>query len=176
MSPSLKKNTKKKCQAKSHLSGTSSRSTVDPVPEDMVELVRTTGTRNRGGGIGGEAWVIRVGEKRAGIVFINIIEDSQRGRHASLQIFLNRASQGRHIGRVAYRAACLASQYSEIYAHMRKSNTASRKAAIYAGFQDATTTDDAQLVMLWLRPRTNEILDDKQPPLTNKSNSTIRRG
>ncbi|WP_198920005.1 GNAT family N-acetyltransferase [Pseudomonas chlororaphis] len=90
-------------------------------------------------------------EKRAGTIFINLIEDEQRGKHASLQIFLNRTSQGRKIGRAAYQAACFASQYNEIYAHMRKSNTASKKAALYAGFEDATTSADTQLVMRWNR-------------------------
>lgn len=54
---------------------------------------------------------------------------------------------------MAYQAACLASQYDEIYAHMRKSNTASKKAALYAGFEDATTSEDSQLVMRWSRSK-----------------------
>ncbi|MEZ5959783.1 MAG: GNAT family protein [Hyphomonadaceae bacterium] len=114
-------------------------------------MTRTKGTPGRGGGAGGEAWRIEVAGKRAGVIFINLIDQAPIGRHASIQIYLNAASQGRHIGRTAYRKACEASQYDAIYAHMRKSNTASRRAAEEAGFSDATPPGEAQCVMLWRR-------------------------
>lgn len=147
----LKKRSARKLRSSPKPPAALAKSPLGPVPADMVKLVRTTGTKTRGGGKGGEAWIIKVGEERAGTVFINLIEDDQRGKHASLQIFLNRTNQGRQIGRVAYQTACLASQYDEIYAHMRKSNTASKKAALYAEFTDVSTSRDTQLVMRWSR-------------------------
>ena len=87
-------------------------------------------------------------------MFINIIDEPPLGTHPSLQIFLNRESQGRQIGRHAYRAACLASQYDIIYAHMRKSNIASRRAAEEAGFEDVTPKDHSQLILRFARDGT----------------------
>ncbi|WP_313281130.1 GNAT family N-acetyltransferase [Delftia tsuruhatensis] len=116
---------------------------------NAVYLVRTRGTPTRGGGLGGESWRIEVGGKRVGTVFINLIDEKPLGRHASLQIYLNQKSQGFGIGRIAYRLACEASDYSTIYAHMRKSNIASRRAAEEAGFVEATPASYQQLIMVW---------------------------
>lgn len=117
------------------------------VAAEDVELVRAKGGKDRGGGPGGEAWVIEVAGKRAGTVFVNLIDEAPLGRHASVQIFLNKPSQGRGIGRVGYRLACERSAYNEIYAHMRKSNVASRRAAEEAGFIDASPPGHVQLLM-----------------------------
>jgi RimJ/RimL family protein N-acetyltransferase len=115
---------------------------------EQVQLVRTTGTPDRGGGPGGEAWRIEADGKRAGIVFVNKIDEPPIGPHASIQIYLNMPHQGRKIGRIAYRKACEASAYDTIYAHMRKSNVASRRAAEEAGFKDVTPPDGSQLLMM----------------------------
>ncbi|NVZ45406.1 hypothetical protein HX780_09985 [Pseudomonas tolaasii] len=127
------------------------KSKLGPLPLDKLEFTRTPGTRERGGGPGGEAWVISVEGKRAGIAFINLVKDEVRGRHASFHVFLNRPSQGRQIGRGAYQYCCQNSQYDVIYAHMRKSNLASRKAAEHAGFKEASAVGDSQLVLVWYR-------------------------
>lgn len=119
-----------------------------PVAPELVRIVPTKGTAGRGGDAGGESWRIEVDGKRAGVVFINLIDEPPIGRHASIQIFLNATSQGRRIGRVAYRLACEASVYDTIYAHMRKSNIASRRAAEEAGFTKAALPDQPQLVMV----------------------------
>jgi RimJ/RimL family protein N-acetyltransferase len=119
-----------------------------PATAGDIALVRTKGTKERGGGPGGEAWRIDAEGKRAGVIFINIIDEVPIGRHASIQIYLNAASQGRHIGRIAYRKACEASAHDIIYAHMRKSNIASRRAAEEAGFVEATPKGDPQLIMV----------------------------
>lgn len=126
-------------------------SPLGPIDPGQVQLVRSRGTPKRGGGPGGEAWVIEAGGVRAGTVFINVIEEPPLGKHASLQIFLNRESQGRQIGRLAYRAACDASEYNVVYAHMRKSNIASRRAAEEAGFADVTPAGHSQLIMKHVR-------------------------
>lgn len=110
------------------------------------------GTKERGGGPEGEYWHVEVGGRRAGVVFVNVIDEEPFGRHASIQIFLNRASQARHVGRVAYRKACEASRHPVVYAHMRKSNVGSRRAAEAAGFVVDETPGQGQLTMVWRRP------------------------
>lgn len=115
-----------------------------------VELVSTKGTPGKGGGPGGHSWVIRAAGERAGVIYINMIDEPPVGKHASIQIFLNKRSQGRGIGRIAYRLASEASQYDDVYAHMRKINVASRRAAEEAGFVDAGLPT-SQLIMKWTR-------------------------
>jgi len=132
-------------------SSVKAKSSLGSVSPDSVELLKTAGTRSKGGGSGGEAWIVLADGKRAGTAYINLIDDPVRGRHPSFHIFLNRHSQGREIGRIVYKRCCLLSQYDAIYAHMRKSNTASRKAAEHAGFTNATSSEDTQLVMVWYR-------------------------
>lgn len=118
-----------------------------------VKLVPTKGTINRGGGIGGESWKIEVNNKRVGVIFINLIDELPIGKHPSIQIFLNKTSQGKGIGRIAYKLACDKSKYDIIYAHMRKSNIASKKAAIAAGFKELKIPKYTQLIMIWKRKR-----------------------
>lgn len=118
------------------------------VSPDTVVLVRTKGSPRRGGGPNGESWRIDVGSHRAGVVFINVVDEPALGPHASIQIFLNAASRGRQIGRVAYRKACEASAFDVVYAHMRKSNLASRRAAEEAGFVDIALPAQGQLLMV----------------------------
>lgn len=113
-----------------------------------VELVRTKGTKGRGGDEGGEAWRIDAWGKRAGVIFINLIDEPPVGKHASIQIYLNAQSQGRHVGSLAYRMACEQSRYDQVYAHMRKANVPSIKAAENAGFVDATPDGHIQKIML----------------------------
>jgi RimJ/RimL family protein N-acetyltransferase len=122
----------------------------DPIDPKDVELVRGKGSSESGGGPGGYYWHIEAAKKRAGNIFINIIECDIYGKHPSVQIHLNKDQRGKQIGRVAYRMACEESGYDKVYAHMRKSNHASRRAAEEAGF---TALDDKQpqLTMLWQR-------------------------
>lgn len=127
------------------------KSKLGPLSPEKLEFTRTPGSRERGGGPGGEAWLISVEGKRAGIAYINMLKDEVRGRHASFHVFLNRPSQGRQIGRAAYQYCCQNSQYDVVYAHMRKSNLASRKAAEHAGFIEASAKGDSQLVLVWYR-------------------------
>jgi RimJ/RimL family protein N-acetyltransferase len=119
-----------------------------PVDPKDITIVRTRGTKGRGAGPKGEAWRIEFAGKRAGVVFTNWIDEPPVGAHASIQIYLNATSQGRRIGRVAYRLACEASAYDTIYAHMRKSNIASRRAAEEAGFVEAVYPGVTQLIMV----------------------------
>lgn len=117
-------------------------------PKD-VSLVPGKGAKGTGGGLGGHYWHIYEHNKRVGKVFINVIEDTVLGRHSSLQIFLNKNAQGRGIGRIAYKRACETSGLDMVYIHMRKSNTASRRAAAAAGFMDLDIAGIAQHAMVW---------------------------
>lgn len=129
----------------------SRRSDIKPVDPSDVSLESVKGTPGRGGRPWGEAWRIEVCGQRAGVIFINFINEPPIGPHASIQIYLNQKSQGRHIGRTAYKLACKLSRFEVIYAHMRKSNVASRRAAEEAGFVDATPPGHLQLIMIYRR-------------------------
>lgn len=113
-----------------------------------VTLERGPGTPGRGAGSEGEYWHVFADGRRAGKVFVNVIDEEPYGRHASIQIFLNQASQGRGIGSIAYRLAAEASRHDPLYAHMRRSNVASRKAAERAGFVEDATPGQRQLTMI----------------------------
>lgn len=126
---------------------------LEKVSSADVEIVATKGTPGKGGGPGGHSWVIMAGGERAGVIYINLIEEPPVGKHASIQIFLNQKSQGRGVGRVAYRLASEAGQYDEVYAHMRKANVASRRAAEEAGYVDVSPPGFTQLIMKWERKR-----------------------
>jgi len=117
----------------------------DRVNEDDIVLKIGTGSLKSGGMPGGFFWHIYYKDEKAGKIYINYDISSNR---AEIQIFINQKSQGKGIGRVAYKRACELSQYSEIYATMRKSNTASLKAAFAAGFR-AIPSDSNQVQMLW---------------------------
>ena len=120
-------------------------------PARDVELVAAGGSPGRGGGAGGHYWHIFAQGERAGSVFINVVDEPPLGEHASIQIFLNKASQGHHIGRHGYRKAAEQSSYDRIYAHMRTSNVPSRRAAEAAGFRVVDRADVPQLLMVWER-------------------------
>jgi RimJ/RimL family protein N-acetyltransferase len=110
-------------------------------------LLQKPGIKDKGGGPGGEYWAVMVDGARAGEVFVNVIDEAPLGVHASLQIYLNEAAQGKGIGRVAYRKAADASLHGELYLHMRKSNLASRLAAEAAGFVDVALPGIVQLIL-----------------------------
>jgi hypothetical protein len=103
------------------------------------------GTKNRGGSKGGFFWHIYYKDKKVGKVFINYDHDKQE---AYIQVFVNRANQGKGIGRVAYKKACEESGYSSVFAIVRKSNIASIRAAEAAGFVKIGT-ESGQLKMVW---------------------------
>lgn len=117
---------------------------IDPA---RVALIRRPGPKEKGDGAGGEYWDVIVDGVRAGEVFVNVIDELPIGKHASMQIFLNRPDQGKGVGRAAYLKAAEASSHDPLYLHMRKSNHASRLAAEAAGFKDVAISGVAQLVL-----------------------------
>jgi RimJ/RimL family protein N-acetyltransferase len=123
----------------------------EPVAPEDIHLIEGKGSSKHGGSTGGHYWHIYVGDKRVGNIFINLISDTFYGQHPSLQIFLNQADRGKQIGRTAYRLACEQSSYDVVYAHMRKSNTASRRAAEEAGFTAVENKGISQHTMVWRR-------------------------
>jgi hypothetical protein len=123
----------------------------EPIDPKDVSLVEGTGGPQRGGGVGGHYWHIQVGNQRVGNVFINVIKDDFFGEHPSIQIHLNQSARGKQIGRVAYRLASERSGHDKVYAHMRKSNIASRRAAEEAGFKAIEDERIPQLSMIWQR-------------------------
>lgn len=121
------------------------------VEEDEVTLVAGKGSATRGGGPDGRYWHIYVHERRVGNIFINLIDEAPLGKHHSIQIHLNQPFRGKGIGRIAYSKACQASGFDKVYAHMKKSNLASKKAAEAAGFSILELPGAKQLTMAWNR-------------------------
>lgn len=117
---------------------------IDP---SKVQLVPRPGPKDKGDGAGGEYWDVMVEGIRAGEVFVNVIDEPPLGKHASMQIFLNGPYQGKGVGRAAYLKAAEASLHEPLYLHMRKSNHASRLAAVAAGFRDAALPGIVQLIL-----------------------------
>lgn len=115
--------------------------------DNDVELRRGRGSHAKGGMPGGSFWHIYHQDARAGSVFVNY--DGETGQ-ASIQIFLNRNSQSRGIGRIAYRRACEECGHSEVYAFMKRSNIASLRAATAAGFSEVSP-HTGQVTMVWKR-------------------------
>lgn len=115
------------------------------VSPDQVELRSGTGTPKHGGMAGGSFWHVYHEGVRAGRVYVNYDKETER---ASIQIFMNRKSQGKGIGRVAYRMACEESGHRQVYASMRQSNVASIHAARAAGFKEIQEPT-GQVTMLW---------------------------
>jgi RimJ/RimL family protein N-acetyltransferase len=125
------------------------RQRLDPVDPSQVRLKPGKGSAGRGGAAGEFYWHIYVGETRVGYVYINLLNEDPFGKHASIQIHINKRHQARGIGSVAYKLACVESDLDEIYAKMRKANIGSRKAAERAGFVIVTDLDVSQYAMKW---------------------------
>ena len=123
-----------------------------PIACQDISLQRGKGNSLKGGGSGGCYWHIYVGTNRAGSVYINFIEDLSLGKHGSIHLFINESMRGRHIGRCVYQKACELSPFDIVYAHMRKSNIPSKKAALKAGFVEYPCTGEKQLILKWHRP------------------------
>jgi hypothetical protein len=114
-----------------------------------VTLIQGKGSKTTGGGPGGFFWWVYFKDKKAGKVYINKVNEAPIGEHASIQIFLNKSSQGKHIGRFAYQKACESSDYQDVYAHIAKKNIASERAASAAGFEVMNHLKTPQLLMHW---------------------------
>lgn len=112
-----------------------------------IELRRGRGSHAKGGMPGGSFWHIYHQDTRAGSVFVNY--EDKTGQ-ASIQIFLNRKSRSRGIGRIACRRACEECGHSEVFAFMKRNNIASLRAAAAAGFREVPP-QTGQVTMAWKR-------------------------
>lgn len=99
--------------------------------------------------IRGKYWHIMLGEIRVGKIYIDFKHNDVLGVHPSVDIFINKQFQGRHIGRYAYEMACKLSGLSKVYMHTRKSNLGSIRAAEEAGFHHVINEAFKQVVMVW---------------------------
>lgn len=96
------------------------------------------------------SWKITYDGKAAGHVHISKDNSYPELSKRNIDIHVNANMRRKGIGTEAYRLACSESGLSEVYAHMRKSNIASRRAAEKAGFvqiEDPSVT--RQVVMVW---------------------------
>ena len=150
--PKPKKRSPRKTQPKELVTATNrSGAARPPIEPSTIRLVAGKGSPDRGGGPGGHYWHVYTGNTRAGHVYINVIDEEPFGKHASIQIQVNKSLQGRGVGKVAYRMACEQSRHDIVFAHMRKSNIASQKAAAAAGFVVVNDPAVSQLAMRWNR-------------------------
>jgi RimJ/RimL family protein N-acetyltransferase len=124
----------------------------EPIDPSKVHLERGTGSKGRGGDRGGSYWHVMADGTRVGYVYVNVIDQPPLGEHASIKIQLNKTDHGRGIGTIAYGLAVEDSGHDTVYAEMRKSNLASRRAAEKAGFQVVEDPERTQLLMVWRRP------------------------
>jgi Acetyltransferase (GNAT) domain len=121
------------------------------VRDEEVELIEGVGTRRTGAGAGGRYWHVRCRGDRAGRAYINYHETEAGSPRPSITVELNERSRGRGIGTIVFRRASELSGYDEVYASVRKSNTASRKALERAGFKPVKGWDGPSLSLVWER-------------------------
>jgi RimJ/RimL family protein N-acetyltransferase len=119
--------------------------------EADVELIRGKIAKSKKNPPDNYFWHIFYHHERAGKVSIDLIDEPPLGRHASIQIFLNKKSQGMHIGRIAYAKACNMSHYDFVYASMRNNNVPSFRAAQAAGFKELKNPAFSQVLLRWAR-------------------------
>ncbi|GIK65852.1 MAG: hypothetical protein BroJett018_36460 [Chloroflexota bacterium] len=122
------------------------------VLEKDIELIEGKGTKKSGGEEGGHYWHIFYNGKRAGRVFINLVHSHDSNSYPAITVEINANMRGIGIGTIAFRKACELSKYDEIFASIRKSNTASRIAAERAGFKEIEESGTG-ISMVWRRKK-----------------------
>lgn len=125
-----------------------SNSKREPINFSDLRLKKGSG-QNLHDPIRGFYWHIMFANERVGKVYIDFISNEILGVHPSLDIFINKNFQGRHIGRYAYEMACIESELDTVYMHTRKSNIGSIRAAEEAGFVRLDHPEFRQMVMVW---------------------------
>jgi hypothetical protein len=139
---------------------------------EEVDLQPGTGTKKTGGGAGGHYWKVLYNNIIAGKAYINLIDTEPLGKHASLQVYLNKKSQGKGIGRIVYARACELSSYDDVYAYMSKKNKASFKAASAAGFTQVFSHITRQIIMHWSRKKKSDFLTESSKANTLNFNKS----
>lgn len=127
------------------------KTTQQPINANEIHLKPGSG-QNLQDHVRGKYWHIMLGGTRVGKVYIDFRDNEVLGMHPSIDIFINKQFQGRHIGRYAYEFACKESGLSKVYMHTRKSNIGSIRAAEEAGFNKVEDQAFKQIVMVWTNP------------------------
>ncbi|WP_322923886.1 GNAT family protein [Paenibacillus campi] len=83
---------------------------------------------------------------RAGYVSI---KKAKGKKSRFITVILNKKSQGKGIGAIAFQLACENSSYTTIYANISKKNIASLISAERAGFKIDRTESNGQLILKW---------------------------
>lgn len=122
--------------------------TTSKIPPERLRLEPGSG-KNLKDRVRGKYWHIYMDNVRVGKIYIDFLDNPTLGNHPSIDIFINKQYQGLGIGRHAYYLACKQSGLPEVYMHTRKSNIASIKAAIEAGFKEVVHPEFRQVVMVW---------------------------
>ncbi len=94
-------------------------------------------------------WFILFHGKKVGKVDIYEAYDNILGNHFAINIHINQSARGKHIGRFALLKACQESQLPVVFAHIRKSNIGSIKAALAAGFKPVKSS--RPLTLVWMK-------------------------
>jgi RimJ/RimL family protein N-acetyltransferase len=116
-----------------------------------VTLEEGTGGPRTGGEPGGRFWHVRFHGKTAGRAYINYHVSESGKPRPSVTVLLNKQSQGRGIGTIAFRKAAEESQYDEVYATVAKKNIASTNALARAGFVPVKGWKGPELYLVWKR-------------------------
>ncbi len=95
-----------------------------------------------------EGWKIQCDSNTAGYVKFNPKVDGIFKSHVTVDIKIPKQLRGRNIGRIALRKAMKASSYSTFVAHLRKSNTPSKRMLAAVGFQVFNHPKSSQLCMV----------------------------
>ena len=112
---------------------------------------RGKGSSKSGGGGGGFFWHVFSGGVRAGRAWINYYETVEGEPQPSVTVMLNKRSQGRGIGTIAFRRAAEMSPYNTVYATVAKKNIASCTALKRAGFVPVEEGQSTEFYMVWRR-------------------------
>lgn len=99
-------------------------------PNDLKLVARTT--KRIGKSAPAQYWNIFLNDKRVGKVYINFHTDKDCAAYVTVMI--NKDMQGRGIGTQAFQTACLICEYDVVFAELRRSNKASKRALEKAGF------------------------------------------
>lgn len=96
-----------------------------------------------------EGWRIKVDGTSCGTVKFTPKSDTIFNKHVTIDFNIPKPKQGLHIGRIALKKAIDKSSYSFFVAHLRKSNTASKKALSAVGFTATAYPGSKQLCMIF---------------------------
>lgn len=117
-------------------------------PESIMFIPMRPGRKR---GVRRVAWRVMHAGQRAGTVAILCHEENGAVVKPSIDVQLNKRSQGRGIGTLAFQRAAELSGFKQVFASIAKKNIASRIAAKRAGFVELAPEASGELVLVWRR-------------------------